>query len=186
MAFPAGIRHVGDWAFVHCTSLKVVTFGADALPDEDCGFNVFIDVASDAVAIIPDGATGYRTDSEGKWRGLFVVQPDWLVEHRLVAAGAGRVEVIAAAKDNAANPRYKVWEMYQLGLDPTDPQADFFAVLTPLPNGKVSVMPNEVRPNVAYRVLASETPDFQHAEERPIGVIDNPSLKFFKIKGGLK
>ena len=30
------------------------------------------------------------------------------------------------------------------------------------------------------------TPDFKNADERPIGVIDDPSLKFFKIKGGLK
>ena len=59
------------------------------------------------------------------------------------------------------------------------------AVITPLPNGRVSVMPNAVRPGVAYKVIASETPDL-HAEERPIGVIDDPSLKFFKIKGGQK
>ena len=121
-----------------------------------------------------------------------VIPRSWVDKYRLVGDYASTADYTDAVLQVSSNAGLKVWQSFLAGLDPTNPADAFFAVIEVLPNGKVSVGPNQVREKRVYRIIASEDLEFADTVIYAVGAdgrgaIDMSSgYRFFKLKVGLE
>lgn len=68
---PAGVTLINPRAFYDCTNLKELKFTGDAPTVKSTMSKVFATLPSNGcVALVPEGASGYEVDKNGKWAGI--------------------------------------------------------------------------------------------------------------------
>ena len=86
VTIPGSVTGIGDWAFWRCEHLTNVTMRGDA---PSVGYAAFKEVNSTAVVHLPEGASEYEVDEDGKWQGMTVewYGPEFTIDANGVLTG---------------------------------------------------------------------------------------------------
>ena len=121
-----------------------------------------------------------------------VIPRQWVDKYKLVGEYASTEDYSNAVVQASENAGLLVWQSYVAGLNPTDPDDAFYAVIEVLPGDWVSVGPNIVRANRLYKIVASKDLKFTDTVIFAVGadgrgVIDmTTGYRFFKVRVGLE
>ena len=125
--------------------------------------------------------------------GLPVVIPRaWVRRYGLVAEDASTADYTNAVRQASENRGIPVWQSFVAGLDPTDSDQAFFAVIEMLPGGAVSVGPNAMRETRVYKAVGSPDLGFTNVVIKAIGASGRAVFEefgtngFFRVKVGLE